>query len=114
MVFLEEFKVGEKVVSGLTVGIDGPSEPEIKFDHEDNGNIEVTWTPYAPGFYDVHVKFNGTPVKDSPFNVKIVGEVGYFICILLTFVRPFTYNGIYKIKKLQNLSVYFKGVKHRI
>jgi hypothetical protein len=57
------------------VGINGPSTPELKFDHEDNRNIEVTWTPYAPGFYDIHVKFNGQPIKDSPFNVKIVGEV---------------------------------------
>ncbi len=75
MVFLDKFKVKDKIVDGLTVGIDGPSTPELKFDHEDNGNIEVTWTPYAPGFYDIHVKFNGQPIKDSPFNVKIVGEV---------------------------------------
>ncbi|OXA56754.1 filamin-A [Folsomia candida] len=75
MVYLQDFKEGEKIVEGLSVAIDGPSEPELEFEHQDNGDIEVTWRPFAPGQYVVSPKFNGTPIKDSPFKVKIVGEV---------------------------------------
>jgi hypothetical protein len=75
MVYLQDFKEGEKIVEGLSVAIDGPSEPEIQFEHEENGDIEVTWVPYAPGQYVVTPKFNGELIKDSPFKVKIVGEV---------------------------------------
>jgi hypothetical protein len=75
MVYLGEFKEGEKIVSGLSVSIDGPTQPEIQFEHEENGDIEVTWIPYAPGQYVLTPKFNGEPIKDSPFKVKIVGEV---------------------------------------
>jgi len=75
MVYLQDFKEGEKIVSGLSVAIDGPTEPNIEFEHQENGDIEVTWVPYAPGQYVVTPKFNGEPIKDSPFKVKIVGEV---------------------------------------
>lgn len=75
MVYLQDFKEGEKIVEGLSVAIDGPSEPEMEFENQDNGDIEVTWRPFAPGEYIVTPKFNGTPIKDSPFKVKIVGEV---------------------------------------
>lgn len=74
-VYLEDFKVGAKIVDGLTVAIDGPSEPEIEFDHQENGDIDVAWTPYAPGHYVLTLKFNGEQIKDSPFKVKVVGEV---------------------------------------
>lgn len=74
-VYLEDFKVGAKIVDGLTFAIDGPSEPEIEFDHQENGDIDVSWKPYAPGNYILHLKFNGEPIKDSPFKVKVVGEV---------------------------------------
>ncbi|CAL8072193.1 unnamed protein product [Orchesella dallaii] len=74
-VYLEDFKEGAKIVEGLTVAIDGPSEPQIDFDHQDNGDIDVAWTPYAPGNYILTLKFNGEQIKDSPFKIKVVGEV---------------------------------------
>lgn len=74
-VYLEEFREGVKIVEGLTVGIDGPSEPEIEFDHQENGDICVAYTPYAPGSYIIHLKFNGEEIKESPFKVKVVGDV---------------------------------------
>jgi hypothetical protein len=58
----------------------------------------VTWTPYAPGFYDIHVKSNGQPIKDSLFNVKIVGEVRNSL-------NYYTISYFLEIEYLSNLSV---------
>lgn len=39
----------ERVKCGLSVAFDGPSEPDIEFDHLKNGDIAVSYLPTVPG-----------------------------------------------------------------
>ena len=60
--------------AGLLVAFDGPSEPEIEFDHLKNGDTEVSYIPKIPGIYILSVKYSDIPCKGSPFKVHVSGR----------------------------------------
>jgi len=57
----------------LSITVDGPSKVELACNEVDDG-YEVSYTPMAPGKYFVTVKYNGSNVKGSPFNVRVAGD----------------------------------------
>ncbi|CAG7719420.1 unnamed protein product [Allacma fusca] len=60
--------------SGLLVAFDGPSEPEIEFDIQQNGDTEVAYIPKLPGIYVLNVTYSDVPVKGNPFKVHVSGR----------------------------------------
>jgi len=64
------------VKEGLCVAFDGPSEPQIEFDHLKSGNVQVTYLTKVAGDYRLTVKYNDKHVKGSPFRVPIMGVGG--------------------------------------
>ena len=59
---------------GLSVTIEGPSKPSIKYTDNHNGTILVSWMPYAIGQYNITVRYDGLHVSGSPFSAKIRSE----------------------------------------
>jgi len=58
-------------VGGLSVSMEGPAKPEIKFKHNNDGTTSVIWKPPNPGDYKIHVKFAEQPIPGSPFSVNV-------------------------------------------
>lgn len=58
----------------LKVAVQGPSKAELSTKENKDGSIGVSYTPPAPGIYQVNVTFAGKPIQGSPFRAKIVGE----------------------------------------
>ncbi|RWS26157.1 Cheerio / Filamin-A/C -like protein [Leptotrombidium deliense] len=60
----------------LDFKIEGPSEPgPLKCSNNDeDGSVDVDWTPLLQGDYKVYVTFNGMNINGSPFKVSIAGE----------------------------------------
>lgn len=58
----------------LTANIDGPSQPNIDREVDDDGNINCSYVPTLPGDYTVVVKANDKPIKGSPFKVEVIGK----------------------------------------
>ncbi|RWS17761.1 Cheerio / Filamin-A/C -like protein [Dinothrombium tinctorium] len=60
----------------LDFEIEGPSEPGPLncSNNDEDGSVDVDWTPLLPGDYKVYVLFNGMNINGSPFTVHIAGE----------------------------------------
>ena len=56
---------------GLSVSMEGPAKPEIRFKHNDDGTTSVLWKPPNPGDYKINVKFADQPIPGSPFAVNV-------------------------------------------
>ena len=56
--------------------IEGPSEPgPLSTDaNDDDGSLDVTWTPLLRGEYKINVKLGGKHIDGSPFSVTVTGE----------------------------------------
>lgn len=59
----------------LAVQISGPHPPQpINLSNKENGVMEVTYNPVAPGEYLVYVTWGELPIPGSPFKVTITGQ----------------------------------------
>ncbi|XP_053202549.1 filamin-B-like isoform X1 [Panonychus citri] len=57
--------------SGISIGIEGPSNAQMRYTDNEDGSIKVSYKPMVPGYYKVTVKQNGLHLKGSPFDVPI-------------------------------------------
>ena len=69
-------KVNEGAGPGpLAVQISGPHPPQpITLANKEEGVMEVTYNPVAPGDYQVYVTWGERPIPGSPFKVSITGQ----------------------------------------
>ena len=59
----------------LAVQISGPHPPQpITLANKEEGVMEVTYNPVAPGDYQVYVTWGEQPIPGSPFQVAITGQ----------------------------------------
>ena len=59
----------------LAVQISGPHPPQpITLANKEEGVMEVTYNPVAPGDYQVYVTWGEQPIPGSPFQVSITGQ----------------------------------------
>ena len=59
----------------LAVQISGPHPPQpITLANKEEGVMEVTYNPVAPGDYQVYVTWGEQPIPSSPFKVTITGQ----------------------------------------
>lgn len=57
----------------LGVSVDGPSKVEVNCREVDDG-YELTYTPRAPGLYQISLTYGGeTHIPNSPFVVHVEG-----------------------------------------
>lgn len=69
-------------IGKLTVNIDGPSQPNIDKEVDDDGNINCEYIPTLPGDYTVVIKAVDKHIKGSPFKVQVIGKLLFlFFCI---------------------------------
>jgi len=57
---------------GIKVSMEGPSKPEIKFKHMEDGQTGVTYKPNEPGDYKLHITYADQPIPGSPFPIKVI------------------------------------------
>lgn len=59
---------------GLSLSIEGPSKAEIQCKDNEDGTLNISYTPTEPGYYIVNLKFADHHVDGSPFTVKVTGD----------------------------------------
>lgn len=59
---------------GLSLSIEGPSKAQIKCLDQEDGTLQISYKPTAPGAYVLNLKFADHHVEGSPFNIKVSGE----------------------------------------
>lgn len=52
----------------------GPTKPEINFNSNKDGSVDVAFTPKAGGMYKIHIKYEGKEIIGSPFKCNITGD----------------------------------------
>ena len=52
----------------------GPSKPEINFNNNKDGSVDVSYTPKVGGDYKIHVKYDNRDIIGSPFSCRISGD----------------------------------------
>uniref|UniRef100_T1K256 Uncharacterized protein n=1 Tax=Tetranychus urticae TaxID=32264 RepID=T1K256_TETUR len=57
--------------SGISIGIEGPSNAQMRHVDNEDGSIKVQYKPMVPGYYKISVKQNGLHLKGSPFDVPV-------------------------------------------
>jgi filamin len=60
-------------LGALTLNIDGPSQPAIEREVDEDGNINCSYIPTLPGDYTMVVKANDKHIKSSPFQLQVIG-----------------------------------------
>jgi filamin len=66
-------------IQHLTAIIDGPSQPSINKEVDNDGNINCDYIPTLPGDYTVVVKAMDKHIKGSPFKVLIIGKYWFLV-----------------------------------
>lgn len=59
---------------GLSLSIEGPSKVQIKCLDQEDGTLQISYKPTAPGNYVMNLKFADHHVEGSPFDIKVSGE----------------------------------------
>ncbi|EUB60625.1 Filamin-A [Echinococcus granulosus] len=60
----------------LSVTVDGPSKVQLNCAESMNG-YEFSYTPYAPGTYNITITYDGQPIVHSPFRAYVTGDAVY-------------------------------------
>lgn len=70
---------GDGIISATVNTPDGPIE--VKLEPQKNGTTKCSYVPNSEGDYEVEVKFNGTHVGESPYNVSVSQGVDPSACV---------------------------------
>ncbi|VDO02224.1 unnamed protein product, partial [Rodentolepis nana] len=57
----------------LSVTVDGPSKVQLNCTERMDG-YEFSYTPYAPGNYNISITYDGHPITHSPFRAYVTGD----------------------------------------
>ncbi|VUZ40251.1 unnamed protein product [Hymenolepis diminuta] len=57
----------------LSVTVDGPSKVQLNCAERMDG-YEFSYTPYAPGNYNISITYDGQPITHSPFRAYVTGD----------------------------------------
>lgn len=57
--------------TGLNVGVEGPSNAQMRYVDNEDGSIRVSYKPQIAGYYKISVKQRGKHLKGSPFEVPV-------------------------------------------
>ncbi|VDK34571.1 unnamed protein product [Taenia asiatica] len=60
----------------LSVTVDGPSKVQLNCAERMDG-YEFSYTPYAPGTYNITITYDGQPIVHSPFRAYVTGDAVY-------------------------------------
>ncbi|KAL5109779.1 Filamin-A [Taenia crassiceps] len=60
----------------LSVTVDGPSKVQLNCTERMDG-YEFSYTPYAPGTYNITITYDGQPIVHSPFRAYVTGDAVY-------------------------------------
>lgn len=64
----------DKPTTGLIISFEGPTKPEPRVKHTEDGLIEVVYTPKAGGQYNIFIRYDGKDIIGSPFKCAITGD----------------------------------------
>lgn len=67
----------------LSVTVDGPSKVQLNCAERMDG-YEFSYTPYAPGTYNITITYDGQPIVHSPFRVNWHPTVLFLRCYHVT------------------------------
>ncbi|KAM7537033.1 hypothetical protein Aperf_G00000060482 [Anoplocephala perfoliata] len=60
----------------LSVTVDGPSKVQLNCAERMDG-YEFSYTPYAPGNYNISITYDGQPIALSPYRAYVTGDAVY-------------------------------------
>jgi Filamin/ABP280 repeat len=71
---------GVLYVNGCSSGfqIEGPSQTKIECNDNGDGSANVSYVPFAPGEYAVHILCDDEDIQGSPWMASVVAATGDF------------------------------------
>ncbi|XP_066922248.1 filamin-A-like isoform X11 [Clytia hemisphaerica] len=58
-------------IDNLTVGVEGPGKAEVEIKDNGDGTVTCIYYPTKPGKYTIHIRYEDSDIKDSPYQSLI-------------------------------------------
>ena len=63
--------LNKAAIDNLTVGVEGPGKAEVEIKDNTDGTVTCIYYPTKPGKYTIHIKYEDSDIKDSPYQAII-------------------------------------------